>query len=246
MSSTNFYYEVDEEKLRVYWENILNRPELVRKIESGVDILTVTMTDGTIVEVPVKVLWDTIGEKPELVKSIEKDGDKLVITSLNGKKLEISLEVLWENISNRPNLIKEITSGEDRLTVTFTDDTTTEIPVSTSSGLKIMQVTEMDVVAPKNVVIPITESPDYMLPPVEVLKQVPGETNKTEVLCDFNAEDAEKFEPNPFVAFDGTMYLKTQETFPSILDETFEGEGYLTVTTIDKNKLGEIVSIEVV
>lgn len=285
MSSTNFYYEVDEEKLRVYWQNILERPELVKSIqisedktkmiitmtdnataelpmavlwanvlnkpalvqgmEGEPDKLVVTMVDGTKVDVAIAVLWDSVGQKPELVQSVTKDGDKLVITNLDGTTLEISLEVLWTNITNKPNLMKGITSGEDKLTVTYMDNTTVDIPVSTSGGLNVSQVTEMDVTAPKNVVIPITETPYYATPPVEVLKYVPGETNKTETLCEFNAEDAAKFEENPFVAFDGKMYLKTQETFPSVQDTTFT-EGFLTVTTIDKSKIGEIVSIEVI
>lgn len=246
MSSTNFFNEATD-KLKVYWHNILERPELIKGIvvNETKDKLIITKTDETTAELPIEVLWDNVLDKPTLVKSVTQSEDKLIITNLDDTTLEISLEVLWNNIANKPNLIKDIASGEDKLTVTFTDDTTVDIPVSTSGGLEIRQVTEMDVIAPKNVVIPITESPDYALPPVEVLKQVPGETDKTEVLCDFNAEDAAKFEPNPFVAFDGSMYLKTQETFPSVQDTSFT-EGFLTRTTIDKTKLGEIVSIEVV
>lgn len=156
-------------------------------------------------------------------------------------------QVHWEDVLEKPRLVECMTSDGGKLFVKYTDGTIEELPFSgcCCNGKKLLQVTEMDVKGPKDVMLPVTPSASYAFAPVEVLKRR-EEKEKAGVLCAFEAEDEEGFEENPFVAFDGTMYVKTAESFPSVLEEAFTEEGYLTVTTIDKKKLGELVEIEVI
>lgn len=112
-------------------------------------------------------------------------------------------------------------------------------------AVTINQVTELNVVAPKEVTIAIPPTEDYALPEVNVLKLIAGEESKVLSACGFDATDAGKFEANQFVAFDGTMKLKTSETVASVRDQSFTG-GFLTVTKIDQSRYGEIKGIEVV
>lgn len=168
-------------------------------------------------------------------------------TTFHGTAGSKEQQVHWEDVLDKPRLVERITSGAGKLYVKYTDGTIEELPFSACccNGKKLLQVTEMDVTGPKDLSIPVTPSASYAFAPVEVLKRR-EEKDKTEVLCAFDAEDGVQYEETTFVAFDGIMYLKTSETFPSELEEAFTEEGYLTMTTIDKNKIGELMELEVI
>lgn len=193
-----------------------------------------------------EVLWEKIANRPELIKNVTKSGESLTFTLTDGTEIELSLAVFWHSIRNVPKLVTGIVGGEDKLTVQFLDGQSTAIAVATSNsgnGLKVAQKELLNVKANSTVTIPITGKGDYAFPPIEVLKYVAGAANQSETLCNFVTTDAGKFTSAPFVDFNNGMYLKTSETFKSVVDADYTGTGCVTVTTIDKNKIGTIANV---
>lgn len=193
-----------------------------------------------------EVLWEKIANRPELIKNVTKSGESLTFTLTDGTEIELSLAVFWNSIRNVPKLVTGIVGGEDKLTVQFLDGQSTAIAVATSNsgnGLKVVQKALNNVTANSTITIPVKSRGDYTFPPIEVLKHVAGAANQSETLCSFVATDAGKFTEAPFVSFNNGMYLKTSETFTSTVDPDYTGTGCVTVTTIDKNKIGTIANV---
>jgi hypothetical protein len=109
------------------------------------------------------------------------------------------------------------------------------------------QLTKLGVVAsegsPYVEDITIEESPNFLVGTAEVLKFVAGAENQVQVLCSFDNGDASSFEANDYVEFDGTMHLKTSDTF-AMTDEGNLGDGKVFSYVLDKT-LFNTVSISI-
>lgn len=115
------------------------------------------------------------------------------------------------------------TSGND-----FDADLTTNaywLEIYLGGGLNYSQIDAIGAVAPKqyNVALPYTNT--FLLPPVEALKFKAGNNSVTSTLCDFNAGDANDFDKNDLVEFNGVLKPKTIFSYslgkPSIVNATY-------------------------
>lgn len=114
-------------------------------------------------------------------------------------------------------------SGND-----FNVDLTTNaywLEIYLGGGLNYSQIDAIGAVAPKqyNVALPYTNT--FLLPPVEALKFKAGSSSVTSTLCDFNAGDANDFDKNELVEFNGVLKPKTTFNYslgiPSIVNATY-------------------------
>lgn len=115
------------------------------------------------------------------------------------------------------------TSGND-----FNIDLTTNaywLEIYLGGGLNYSQIDAIGAVAPKqyNVALPYTNT--FLLPPVEALKFKAGSSAVTSTLCDFNAGDANDFDKNDLVEFNGVLKPKINFSYslgkPSIVNATY-------------------------
>ena len=124
----------------------------------------------------------------------------------------------------------------------------TEHEKGTGTGkIEVKQVTKLNIIAteenPHTTTIEREFDNKFDRVPVEVLKMIGGEEGVIEVIADFDNSDKDDFLPNPYVAFDGTMHLKTDYRF-----ETKKIEETEDIYSFDFNKLNifgdDILSIE--
>ena len=97
--------------------------------------------------------------------------------------------------------------------------------VSISGAIK--RITKLNVTAPHELRIPLNESlalSDITTTPIEF---VPGTAGVVHYDVGFDNSDANDFEPNEYVEFDGVMKLKTDYEFEMTKDTNWIGEGSL-------------------
>lgn len=148
--------------------------------------------------------------------------------------------------------VEDVLEKESGLSIQYTDGTEKSIEVATGSGgvngagsTQVRQITKMNVVAPKEVKIPVEPISTFAFPPVEILKFKAGETNANKTLCDFSNDDSADFAPNEMIQFDGTMKLVTDK----ILEESGQqiiADGVVATIPVDKNKLGSNLTFSVI
>ena len=115
-----------------------------------------------------------------------------------------------------------------------------------------MQVTKLDVEAPKIVEIIIDRTITFCTAPVEVLKFKNGIQDEVINELTFISGDGKKFnvddisaDLNQFVIFDGTARLKTKYTYPMVLDSAV-GSGYVFISSdIDLSEYKSVESLVV-
>lgn len=119
-------------------------------------------------------------------------------------------------------------------------------PISTSGGggggnANYMQITKLNVTAPKTELISINVTNTFAKAPIEVLKFEQGDKDVVATICDFNNDDKTDFNDNDFLTFDGNMSLKT------IYDITVKNpvkNGDLYVSESDEFDMSNFKSIE--
>lgn len=101
----------------------------------------------------------------------------------------------------------------------------TEHEKTGAGRIEVKQVTKLNIIAteenPHTTTIERDFDNKFDRVPVEVLKMIGGEEGVIEVIADFDNSDKDDFLPNPYVAFDGTMHLKTDYRFET--EDTEEG-----------------------
>ena len=95
---------------------------------------------------------------------------------------------------------------------------------------------------PKTLELSIAPTDEFKIPKIEVLKFVSGQENITTSLFTFDNADADDFEENENIIFDGVMKIKTQFEIPYV-DEVVEETYKICSVTVDKTKFKEIISI---
>ena len=84
-------------------------------------------------------------------------------------------------------------------------------------SIKVNQVTKLNIIAtledPHTTTIEREFDNKFNKLPVEVLKMIGREQGVIKVLAEFDNADKDDFLRNPYVAFDGTMHLKTDYRF---------------------------------
>jgi len=106
-------------------------------------------------------------------------------------------------------------------------------PVDQIVDINIEQITKMGVEAPKTIDIEIKETENFKKLPVEVLKFIPGDEDVSRTILEFDNGDKYDFQPQKYVEFDESMYLKTNHK------REFENLGKLISYSINEEK-GEI------
>lgn len=115
-----------------------------------------------------------------------------------------------------------------------------------SPGMPMLQIEKLGVIAtptnPEEVNITIPPSKDFKLPPVEVLKFVPGPTDQVRTAASFNPTDAGNYDADEkHVIFDGKMHLQTTTVSSMSLESILpSGRGVYSLAI----KLDEYVKIE--
>ena len=124
-------------------------------------------------------------------------------------------------------------------------------PISTSGGggggnANYMQITKLNVTAPKTELISINVTNTFAKAPVEVLKFTTGENDVIVTVCDFDNSDSTDFKDNEFLTFDGNMSLKVIYDItmknPASLGSTYVSES----EEIDTSNFKKIANVEVI
>lgn len=148
--------------------------------------------------------------------------------------------------------VEDILEADKGLSIRYTDGTDKFLSVATGEsgggsggggGLSVQQVTKLEAVAPKDVLIPIPETADFRVLPVEVLKLEATPETTVYTLCQFDNGDKNDFIQNEYVEFDGTMHLKHQRFFP-VQETTQMGKFVISKIVVDFNGVKIISGLE--